>query len=136
MRVILDTNVFVSAVFFGGEPGRILEAWRDGEVQLVLSPDILEEYIDVLHRLEMLYPPVEADPIIELVLAGSEIISAPPLKEPVSPDPDDDKFIACALESGTNFIVSGDKHLLSVDGYLGIKVLKPSGFVKVLPGRK
>ena len=62
MRVILDTNVFVSAVFFGGKPGKILKAWRDGEVRLVLSPDILEEYIEVLHRLETLYPPVEADP--------------------------------------------------------------------------
>ncbi len=44
MRIVLDTNVFVSAVFFGGVPGRILEAWRDGRLQLVLSAAILDEY--------------------------------------------------------------------------------------------
>jgi putative PIN family toxin of toxin-antitoxin system len=136
MRVILDTNVFVSAVFFGGKPGKILKAWRDGEVRLVLSPDILEEYIEVLHRLETRYPPVEADPIIALVLADSEIISVPPLNGPVSLDPGDDKFIACALKSGANLIISGDKHLLTVSGYRGIKVVKPSEFLKELPGRK
>ena len=44
MRIVLDTNVFVSAAFFGGVPGRILEAWRDGRLQLVLSAAILDEY--------------------------------------------------------------------------------------------
>lgn len=44
MRVILDTNVFISGVFFGGPPSRILEGWHDGRVTLVLSPEILDEY--------------------------------------------------------------------------------------------
>ena len=98
MRIVLDTNVFVSGVFFGGQPGKILSLWRDGKVKLVLSPDILEEYIEVLHRLEKLYPPVEVQPIINLILAGSEIITAAPLDEPVAIGPDDDKFIACARQ--------------------------------------
>ena len=136
MKVVLDTNVFISSVFFGGQPGKILAAWRDGKIMLVLSTEILEEYIEVLHRLEKLYPPVEADPIIALVLADSEIISVPPLNGPVSSDPDDDKFIACALKSGANLIISGDKHLLAVSDYRGIKVVKPSEFLKELPGRK
>ena len=84
MRIVLDTNVFVSGVFFGGQPGKILSLWRDGKVKLVLSPDILEEYVEVLHRLEKLYPPVEVQPIINLILAGSEIITAALLDEPVS----------------------------------------------------
>ena len=130
MRVILDTNVFISAVFFGGEPGKILKAWRDGEVLLVLSDEILKEYIDVLGRLEKQYPPIEAEPIIELLLAGSKIVSAPPLGDSVSSDPDDDKFIACAIAAKANVVVSGDKHLVSVDGYRGIRVVKPSEFVK------
>jgi putative PIN family toxin of toxin-antitoxin system len=45
MRVILDTNVFVSGVFFGGQPGKILTAWRNGKIRLFLSPEILEEYV-------------------------------------------------------------------------------------------
>ena len=128
MKVILDTNVFISAVFFGGVPGKILKAWHKGEVQLLLSPEIFEEYIEVLRRLESQYPLIEVEPVVELLLAGCQLISASPLKIPVSPDPDDDKFIACALASKTKVIVSGDNHLLAVNGYRGIEVVKPSEF--------
>ena len=130
MKVVLDTNVFVSAVFFGGVPGRILTAWHNGEIQLRLSPEILEEYVEVLRRLEKQYHPIEAEPVIELLLANSEIIQVPPLQTPVSSDPDDDKFIACALASKFKILVSGDKHLLAVKGYQGLEILKPSEFVK------
>ena len=130
MRIVLDTNVFISGVFFGGQPGKILTAWRDGKVKLILSPDILEEYVEVLGRLQNLYPSVEVQPIISLVLAGSEIIPATQLEKPVSLDPDDDKFIACALAAEVKMVVSGDKHLLGVAGYQGIEVLKPSDFAK------
>ncbi len=130
MRVILDTNVFISGVFFGGQPGKILAAWRDGKVRLVLSAEILEEYIEVLRRLEKLYPPVEVKPVIELILAGSEIITVLPLEKPVCSDPDDDKFIACAMASKARVVVSGDKHLLVMDGIYGLEILTPSVFYK------
>ena len=130
MKVVLDTNVFVSAVFFGGVPGRILTAWHNGEIHLRLSPEILEEYVEVLRRLEKQYHPIEAEPVIELLLANSEIIQVPPLQTPVSSDPDDYKFIACALASKFKILVSGDKHLLAVKGHQGLEILKPSEFVK------
>lgn len=53
------------------------------------------------------------------------------MTEPVCDDPDDDKFLACAIASGTKIIVSGDKHLLRVSGYQGIEVLKPKTFIDV-----
>lgn len=130
MRVVLDTNVFISGVFFGGQPGKVLSAWRDGRVRLVLSLQILEEYVEVLHRLEKLYPPVEVKPAIDLILAGSEIITAPPLEKPASSDPDDDKFIACALASKAKVIISGDKHLLDMEGFQDLEIVRPSAFVK------
>ncbi len=58
MRVVLDTNVFISGVFFGGIPGQILQAWRDSQIRIVLSEDILKEYADVLDRLEGRYSPI------------------------------------------------------------------------------
>jgi putative PIN family toxin of toxin-antitoxin system len=136
MRIVLDTNVFISGVFFGGQPGKILTAWRDGKVKLILSPDILEEYVEVLGRLQNLYPSVEVQPIISLVLAGSEIIPATQLEKPVSLDPDDDKFIACAVTGRVKIIVSGDKHLLEVAGHKGIRIVKPSEFVREFLTRK
>ena len=135
MKVVLDTNVFVSGIFFAGVPGQILEAWRGGKVQLVLSPEIVEEYVEVLHRLEKLYSPMKVEPIIELVLAGAEIVTVPPLEKPISADPDDDKFIACALASKAKVIISGDKHLLDMDGFQGLEISMPSEFInKYLKG--
>ncbi len=87
-------NVFVSAVFFGGVPGRILEAWRDGRLQMVLSAAILDEYQRVGQVLSAQYGSVDLEPILALVTVEAEIIEAPALPVPVSTDPDDDKFLA------------------------------------------
>lgn len=128
MRIVLDTNVFVSAVFFGGVPGRILEAWRDGRLQLVLSVDILNEYQRVGQVLGAQYSGVDLQPFLGLLTVEAEIIEAPGLPTSVSADPDDDKFLACASAAGVPVIVSGDKHLLDQDGWRGIRVLRPRQF--------
>ena len=70
MRVILDKNVFASGVFFSGPPYRILEAWRDGKLQLVVSQEILEEYRRVGERLAKQFPGVNLQPIIDRTLWG------------------------------------------------------------------
>lgn len=129
MRIVLDTNVFISGIFFTGPPHRILKAWRDGRVQLVLSPDIFDEYQRVTEVLREKFPAVDLSEILELVLVEAEMCQVEPLSEGVCADPDDDKFIACALSSGSKLIVSGDKHLLDVDGYRGIEIIKPRPFV-------
>jgi putative PIN family toxin of toxin-antitoxin system len=128
VRIVLDTNVFASAVFFSGVPGRILEAWRDGRVQLVLSADILDEYQRVGQALSAQYAGVDLEPILALLTVEAEIIEAPALSAPVSADPDDDKFFACASAAGAAVIVSGDKHLLDHDGWRGVRVLRPRQF--------
>ena len=61
MKVVLDTNVFVSGVFFGGQPHKILEAWRDGKIQLLLSPAILEEYQRVMRELAVQFPEIRVE---------------------------------------------------------------------------
>jgi putative PIN family toxin of toxin-antitoxin system len=113
MRIILDTNVFVSGIFFSGPPYHILKAWRDGKLQLVISPEILEEYRRVAAILAEQFPPVDIQAILDIVDNESESYDAPSLLESICDDPDDDKFLACALASNTVTIVSGDKHLRS-----------------------
>jgi putative PIN family toxin of toxin-antitoxin system len=129
VRVVLDTNVFVSAVFFIGPPYKVLQAWRDGRIQIVLSPEILEEYQRVGVALAELYPGVELDPILDLLTVQAQLITAPELPEPACQDPDDDKFLACALGSRTRILISGDKHLLKMSGYRGIEVVRPREFL-------
>lgn len=127
MRVLLDTNVLMSAIFFGGIPGHILSACRDQKITLVLSPEILEEYRAVAARLSAKFD-VEYESLIEWIAVHSEMNGSVALPEPVSGDPDDDKFIACALASSAKLICSGDKHLLNVNGYCGLEILKPKAF--------
>jgi uncharacterized protein len=130
MKVILDTNVFVSGAFFSGPPFQILAARREGRVQLIISPEILEEYRRVGKILAEDHPGVRFESILEFVIQNAILVSAPPLSEGVCADPDDDKFLACALASKSNIVVSGDRHLLNVTGYQNIEVLKPREFLE------
>ncbi len=129
MRIILDTNVLISGVFFAGPPYQILEAWRDGKVKLNVSPEILEEYQRVGEELSGDFPSINIQPILDLLTIRAEIVSAPSLSEPVCKDPDDDKFLACAISCKCQWIISGDKQLLAVSGFRGITVIKPRKFL-------
>ncbi len=135
MRVVVDTNVLVSGVFFGGYPSRVLEAWRDGRLELVVSPEILEEYRRVVEGLERRFRGVALGPFLALVATYATVMTPPELPEPVATDPDDDKFFACALAGHCRLIISGDKHLLAAFGYRGIEVIKPRELVERLAAR-
>jgi len=129
MRVVLDTNVLVSGIFFSGPPAEILRAWSRGEFRLVLSPEILDEYTRVSAELGDKFPDVDIRRILDLVVVRSEVWSPAALPRQVCEDPHDDRFFAAAIDSRTKIIVSGDKHLLSVSGYQGVSVLTPRQFV-------
>ena len=129
MRVVLDTNVFVSGVYFHGTPSRILRAWRDGRVKLVVSAEILEEYRRVGEHLGQQYPGVDLNPFLELLAVEAEVVIAPRLDGALCEDPDDDIFIFCAVAGKSRFIVSGDKLLRKLTGFRGIEILSPRAFV-------
>ena len=129
MKIVLDTNVFVSGIFFTGPPYQILAAWRDGKLQLAISEDILEEYQRVGLMLAEQFPAIDLRPILDLVIANAGIFPVQRLPEAVCDDPDDDKFLTCALACKSKVIVSGDKHLLRVSGFQGIQIIKPREFV-------
>ena len=129
MKLVLDTNVFVSGVFFTGPPLRILEAWREGRIELLASPEILREYSEVGDRLRRQHPEIDLAPALAMVVLKATIVEAPALREPVCADPDDDMFLACAVAGRCRMIVSGDKHLLDASGYRGVQVLRPKAFV-------
>jgi putative PIN family toxin of toxin-antitoxin system len=129
MKVVVDANVFISGVFFTGPPHQILDAWRRSSVQIVMTPEILTEYHDTGTELTAHFPDVELEPWLELCAVRSILVEAQPLEEQVCTDPDDDKFLACALAGRVSLIVSGDKALLRASGYKRLKVLTPRSFV-------
>jgi putative PIN family toxin of toxin-antitoxin system len=130
VRVVLDTNVFISGIFFSGPPHRILEAWKDGRLQVAFSHEILDEYQRVGAELERKFKGVDLVPFLQLLLRSGRLYRPRALAEQVCDDPDDDKFLACALVSRSGFVISGDKHLLRVSGYRGIEVVRPRRFVE------
>ena len=132
MKVVVDTNVFLSGLFFKGSPRVLYLAWTDGAFVGVLTSEILNEY----RRATTNFLGVDRDPQIEealqLVLANSVLIDAPPLPRPICRDHDDDKFIACALHGNADCIVSGDKDLRVLHGRIPVPVLEPRQFLAQL----
>jgi putative PIN family toxin of toxin-antitoxin system len=122
MRVVLDTNVLMSGIFFAGPPARILAAWAEGEL------DLLAEYRRVVDRLRKKYPSVDVDPVLDLVIRESRIVEPVPIDADACSDKDDLKFLACALAGNATCVVSGDRALLRASGYEGIEVMTPRAF--------
>jgi len=134
IRAVLDTNVFVSS-FFGGVPREVVDLWKTGEVQLCLSRPVVEEYVAVLQRLGL----QDADELAELLdvfARGHNVLftARTPSLHIVKSDPDDDKFIECAVALKAEFIVSGDKALTEVGTYMGIRIVSPRQFLEERPG--
>ncbi len=128
IKVVIDTNVFISS-FLGGIPREIINLWRDGQITICISQSILEEYIKVLNRLGI--DKHEITKLTKLFAEGYNLIFAAttPKIEIVKDDPDDNKFIECAVELGSKTIISGDKHLLNIGKYIDIKILSPREFM-------
>ena len=125
MKVVIDTNVFVSSVF-GGLPGQVVELWFDGRLTLCLSEPVVTEYQRVLREVGAA-DEAEERALIEAFASGEGVLytADPPAIESVSPDPDDDKFLECALELEADRVVSGDSDLLELKSYMGIPILTP-----------
>jgi hypothetical protein len=132
MRVVVDTNVFVSS-FFGGIPRKIVDLWKNGQVILCLSKPIVDEFVEVLRRLG-LQNEIELHELMSLFAQGAGILfsAITPRLKIVDKDPDDNKFIECAVALNATYVVSGDKSLLSVGGYMGISIVTSRQFMDAI----
>lgn len=130
MKVVLDTNVIISGIFFSGPPAKILAAWADGGFELIASVEVLAEYRQVAERLHKKYSSIDINAILDLVTRETRIVE--PVSVPVSAcdDPDDLKFLACALAGGAALVVTGDRALLDASGFRGLQVVTPREFLR------
>jgi putative PIN family toxin of toxin-antitoxin system len=130
MRIVLDTNVFISGIFFTGPPYQILRAWRDGRVQLLVSPSILDEYQRIGTELALQFRDLDLKGFLDLLTVQAEIVLAPTLPPVIRDDPSDDKFLEAAVAGNASYIISGHKHLLALSEFQGILILKPRDFAQ------
>lgn len=129
-RVVVDTNVFISS-FFGGNPKEIINLWKTGLITLCVSKNIINEYIEVLNRLG-LKDEKELQELLKIFAEGHNIIFAAstPSLTIVKQDPKDNMFIECAVALKCSHIISGDKHLKSIENYMGIRIVSPKDFLE------
>ncbi len=134
LRVVIDTNVFISS-FFGGIPRIIINLWKNGEITLCISEPIVDEYLKVLCRLGVAQKE-EMEQLARLFARKYHCLfaSVTPYLEVVQDDPDDNKFLECAVALDARIIVSGDKHLKNVNKYMGIHIMSPREFLDSLNG--
>jgi len=130
MKVVIDTNVFVSS-FFGGNPRRIIDLWKEEKITLCLSKDILDKYIEVLQGIGLRNED-EIQELLSLFAKGFNILftTKTPKIKVVKDDPDDDKFIECAISLKAEAIITGDKAVEAVGEYMGIKIVTPQQFLQ------
>ena len=128
MRIVVDTNVIASAVFFGGKPYQLLHYIMEDRVDVVASKEIVDEYEEIVLRLNQKYPSISTKIPLHDLLAKCDIIRVTSDIH-VSRDPDDDKFISCAVDGKCLYIVSGDSDLLSIENYGDIEILTVVDFL-------
>lgn len=138
MRLLLDTNVVVSALLWGGTPYRLLQLAVEGEVELFTSPVLAAELGEILARPHLAAKLIEqgttADAVMTLYQEFARAVSPLFVPRVVPNDPDDDHVIACALAAQADIIVSGDKHLLGLREYQGMPIVTAAQAVKMIGG--
>ena len=134
-RIVLDTNVLISAILFGGKPRRILDLVISGSVDCTLSIAILDELRGVLERPKFGFPPNVCLHIIEELHGICDIISPSVSVDVIRSDPDDNRISECAVEAHVHFIVSGDPHLLDLGKFEKIRILSPANYLKEFEAR-
>jgi putative PIN family toxin of toxin-antitoxin system len=134
MKAVLDTNVLVSALLFpGGAPDRVFRAALRGHYDLVVSPFIIRELARVLEE-KFGYTPEEAEAVAKFIeSSASEIVEPSEVPEIIASNKADNEILACALEAGADYLVTGDlKHIYPLKNVGRVKIVSPAEFLAIL----
>ena len=131
-RVVLDTNVLISALLFRGGLSKIVGLWQQGKITPLISKETFNELMTVLEYPKFALTQEEIDLIIKHeILPYFEIVEVVKDVKGVCRDPEDDKFISCAISASADYIVSGDKDLIDLRQHKSIKIVKVFDFLKM-----
>ncbi|MCE9624695.1 MAG: putative toxin-antitoxin system toxin component, PIN family [Deltaproteobacteria bacterium] len=133
MKAVFDTNVYISGLLFkGGVPSRLFDLARDKRFSLYLSPEILEEFRAVL-RMKFEMSLHETDRLVRWIESAAQIVYPIRKIQLVKVDEPDNRILECALESSSEYLVTGDKkHLLRLKHPFGFKIVSPADFYSLL----
>jgi putative PIN family toxin of toxin-antitoxin system len=132
LKVLLDTNVLISGLLFTGETSRVVRLWQDRRIIPVISRETFEELRSVLQYPKFALSRREIRDIVEMeILPYFEVIDVVERVRNVCRDPEDDKFIACAISAGVDYLVTGDRDLADMKRYKNIRILTIAEFLKL-----
>ena len=132
IRAVLDSNVFISAIHFGGPPAKILKQSLEGKAKLFISREIIAEIVGVLRK-KFTYEKEALEEIEDLLQQTCVLVEPSLVVKAIKGKPADNRILECALEAKADFIVSGDKkHLLPLKKFKGIKIVTPKKFLEIL----
>ncbi|MBM4286243.1 MAG: putative toxin-antitoxin system toxin component, PIN family [Deltaproteobacteria bacterium] len=127
LRVVIDTNVFISAFYLPeSRPGEVVRWARRRKVRNVISPEILKEIERILKE-KLWWDDARTQSAIRQIEDFSEIVSPKQHLHVIGDDPDN-RILECALEARAKVIISGDRHLLTLGNYQGIEIMTPAQF--------
>ncbi|MDD5457657.1 MAG: putative toxin-antitoxin system toxin component, PIN family [Candidatus Margulisbacteria bacterium] len=129
-KVVLDTNVFISAILFGGQPREILNSVIKGKIRLFVSEPILAGITNVLQRKKFNFPVDIIPSIINEIEAISDYIHTNNNISVIKEGPADNRVLECAVAANSDIIITGDKHLLNLKSYKNILITTPANFIK------
>ncbi len=130
-KVVIDTNIYISAIFWGGKPREVVDLGRDKNILIFTSLDIEKEIAEKL-RTKFKLDEEKVNKVLLDFATFTIPVKVTKRIQAVPDDSDDDKFIECAISCNADYIVSGDRHLLNLKGYAGIRILKASEFLSSL----
>lgn len=131
-KIVLDTNILVSALLFKRELSKIVNLWKEGKIIPVVSKETFEEFRRVLEYPRFSLTNTEIKSIIEEeVLPFFKVTEITDQVRDVCRDPDDNKFISCAISASADFIVSGDKDLCALSKYKSVRIINVKDFLKM-----
>lgn len=129
-KVVIDTNVFISAFGWDGKPEAVLRLMEQRKVINFTTNDIYAELQRVVAYPKLKFSPTLQVNILEFVFSWSRFVQPQEIVSVVTDDPDDDKFLACAIAANASAIISGDPHLLSLGSYRDILIMTPVQFLE------
>lgn len=127
MKIVVDTNVVISGIFFGGNPRKIVESVVDGKIEAIATKEIIEEYMEIVDYMVEKKQGKLDHSMLSPLYSSMRLIEAETSVD-VCRDPDDNKFIECAVDAKALYIVSGDKDLLDVGKYGDVKIVTAKEF--------
>jgi len=133
LKLVIDTNIYISAILFGGKPEKIRKLSKEKKIELLVSEAIIAEVAEVLRK-KFNWESWQISQTINEIRETATLVIPYQTISVIKKDEDDNRILECAVEGKAQYIISGDKHhLLPLKEYQGIKILSPTEFLEVIP---